>query len=97
MAAPKKTQKRMPRRREEFTYRGYKIDELKAMGLNELLPLMPARARRKVVRGFSRGDETLLTKVREGASVANERTMLTTRTSLRVRWLAAFAMAQPAA
>jgi len=34
MAAPKKTQKRMPRRREEFTYRGYKIDELKAMGLS---------------------------------------------------------------
>jgi len=42
MAAPKKTQKRMPRRREEFTYRGYKIDELKAMGISELLPLMPA-------------------------------------------------------
>ena len=44
----------------------YKIDELKAMGISELLPLMPARARRKIVRGFSRGEETLLTKVREG-------------------------------
>jgi len=66
MAAPKKTQKRMPRRREEFTYRGYKIDELKAMGISELLPLMPARARRKIVRGFSRGEETLLQKIRGG-------------------------------
>ena len=66
MAAPKKTQKRMPRRREEFTYRGYKIDELKAMGISELLPLMPARARRKIVRGFSRGEETLLEKIRGG-------------------------------
>jgi small subunit ribosomal protein S19 len=66
MAAPKKTQKRMPRRREEFTYRGYRIDELKAMGISELLPLMPARARRKIVRGFSRGEEILLTKVRDG-------------------------------
>ncbi len=56
----------MPRRREEFTYRGYRIDELKAMGISELLPLMTARARRKVVRGFSRGEEILLTKVREG-------------------------------
>ena len=56
----------MPRRREEFTYRGYRIDELKAMGKSELLPLMTARARRKVVRGFSRGEEILLTKVREG-------------------------------
>jgi small subunit ribosomal protein S19 len=66
MAAPKKTQKRMPRRREEFTYRGFKIDELQAMGISELLPLMPARARRKIVRGFSRGEETLLAKIREG-------------------------------
>ncbi|MDP3395739.1 MAG: 30S ribosomal protein S19 [Methanoregula sp.] len=66
MAAPKKTQKRMPRRREEFTYRGFTIDELKAKGINELLPLMPSRPRRKVVRGFSRGEETLLAKVRSG-------------------------------
>jgi small subunit ribosomal protein S19 len=66
MAAPKKTQKRMPRRREEFTYRGYKIDELKAMGRTELLPIMPARARRKVVRGLSRGEETFLEKIRGG-------------------------------
>lgn len=66
MAAPKKTQKRMPRRREEFTYRGYRIDELTAMGISELLPLMPARPRRKITRGFSRGEETLLAKVREG-------------------------------
>jgi small subunit ribosomal protein S19 len=66
MAAPKKTQKRMPRRREEFTYRGYKIDELKAMGLSELLPLMPARVRRKFNRGLNRGEETLLAKIRGG-------------------------------
>ncbi|MFZ1128678.1 30S ribosomal protein S19 [Methanoregula sp.] len=66
MAAPKKTQKRMPRRREEFTYRGYKIDELKAMGLSELIPLMPARARRKFNRGLNRGEETLLAKIRGG-------------------------------
>ena len=56
----------MPRRREEFTYRGFKIDELQAMGISELLPLMPARARRKIVRGFSRGEETLLAKIRGG-------------------------------
>jgi len=66
MAAPKKTQKRMPRRREEFTYRGYKIDELKAMGLSELIALMPARARRKFNRGLNRGEETLLAKIRGG-------------------------------
>jgi len=56
----------MPRRREEFTYRGYKIDELKAMGLTELLPIMPARVRRKVVRGLSRSEENFLEKIRGG-------------------------------
>ncbi len=56
----------MPRRREEFTYRGFTIDELKAKGISELLPLMPSRPRRKIVRGFSRGEETLLAKVRSG-------------------------------
>jgi len=66
MAAPKKAQKRMPRRREEFTYRGFTLDELKAMEIRELLPLMPARPRRKIVRGFSSGEETVLTKIREG-------------------------------
>jgi small subunit ribosomal protein S19 len=66
MAASRKTQKRMPRRREEFTYRGYRMDELKVMGMSELLPLMPARARRKISRGFNRGEETLLAKIRGG-------------------------------
>ena len=56
----------MPRRREEFTYRGHRIDELKAMGMSELLPLMPARVRRKITRGFNRSEETLLAKIREG-------------------------------
>jgi len=56
----------MPRRREEFTYRGYKIDELKAMGMSELLPLMPARARRKINRGLNRSEETLLAKILGG-------------------------------
>ena len=36
------------------------------MGISELLPLMPARPRRKITRGFSRGEETLLAKIREG-------------------------------
>jgi len=65
VAAPRKIQKRMPRRREEFTYRGYKIDELKAMAISDLLPLMPARARRKVMRGLSRGEETLMSRIRD--------------------------------
>jgi small subunit ribosomal protein S19 len=62
----KKTQKRLPRRREEFTYHGFRIEELKAMGISELLPVMPSRARRKIKRGLSRGEEHLLTRFRAG-------------------------------
>jgi small subunit ribosomal protein S19 len=62
----KKTQKRMPRRREEFTYRGYTVADLQQMALSELLPLMPARARRKFDRGLSREHEKLLADVRSG-------------------------------
>ncbi len=62
----KKTQKRLPRRREEFTYRGFRLDDLRAMGMSELIPLMPSRARRKVNRGLTRGEEHLLTQFRKG-------------------------------
>jgi len=62
----KKTQKRMPRRREEFTYRGFSVEDLQQMALSELLPLMPARARRKFDRGLSREHEKLLADVRSG-------------------------------
>jgi small subunit ribosomal protein S19 len=62
----KKTQKRLPRRREEFTYRGFTIENLQQMALSELLPLMPARARRKFERGLSRDHEKLLSDVRSG-------------------------------
>jgi small subunit ribosomal protein S19 len=62
----KKTQKRLPRRREEFTYHGFRLEELRTMGRNELLPVMPARARRKVARGFTRSEENLLSRFRSG-------------------------------
>jgi small subunit ribosomal protein S19 len=60
----KKTQKRLPRRREEFTYRGFRLDELRSMGMSELIPYMPARVRRKVTRGLTRGEEDLLSRFR---------------------------------
>ena len=62
----KKTQRRLPRRKEEFTYHGYKIEDLQQMGMSELLPIMPARIRRKINRGFSPGHEKVLLEIREG-------------------------------
>ena len=62
----KKTQKRLPRRREEFTYHGFRLDELRGMATTDLLPIMPARVRRKVNRGLTRGEEHLLSRFRNG-------------------------------
>ena len=62
----KKTQKRLPRRREEFTYHGFRLEELQGMAISELLPVMPARTRRKITRGLTRGEENFLSRIRAG-------------------------------
>jgi small subunit ribosomal protein S19 len=62
----KKMQKKVPRRREEFTYRGLKMEDLQKMGPAELIPVMPSRVRRKMKRGLTRNEENLLTVVRKG-------------------------------
>ncbi|MDD1724477.1 MAG: 30S ribosomal protein S19 [Methanospirillum sp.] len=64
----KKIQKKLPRRKEEFTYHGYKIDELRAMSLQDMIPVMPARARRKVLRGWTLGEEKLLSDIKKQES-----------------------------
>ncbi|HJJ26849.1 MAG TPA: 30S ribosomal protein S19 [Methanocorpusculum sp.] len=65
----KKTTKRMPKRREEYTYHGYNLEALKAMSMEELLPIMPTGARRKILRGFTRGEEDVRAKIAAGDGV----------------------------
>jgi small subunit ribosomal protein S19 len=64
----KKIQKKLPRRKEEFTYHGFKIDELRAMSLQDLIPIMPSRIRRKVIRGWTIGEEKLILDLRNQES-----------------------------
>jgi small subunit ribosomal protein S19 len=52
----------------EFTYRGYTLDELQEMSLDEVAELLPARQRRTIKRGLSVQQE----KLRERASEAGE-------------------------
>ena len=49
----------------EFTYRGYTLDELQEMELDEVAELLPARVRRSINRGLSYEKEQLLEKARE--------------------------------
>ncbi|NOZ82204.1 MAG: 30S ribosomal protein S19 [Euryarchaeota archaeon] len=49
--------------RKEFTYRGYTLEELKKMSLEEFAELLPARQRRSLRRGFTQVQKKLLQKV----------------------------------
>jgi small subunit ribosomal protein S19 len=49
----------------EFTYRGYTLDELQEMSLDQVAELLPARQRRTIERGLSVEHEKLLKKARE--------------------------------
>ncbi|HWQ65207.1 MAG TPA: 30S ribosomal protein S19 [Methanospirillum sp.] len=62
----KKIQKKLPRRKEEFTYHGFNAEALKSMTIEELLPVMPSRARRKVLRGWTISEDKLLADMRKG-------------------------------
>ncbi|HJJ56171.1 MAG TPA: 30S ribosomal protein S19 [Methanocorpusculum sp.] len=59
----KKTTKKMPKRREEYTYHGYTLEQLQNMSMDDLIKIMPSRARRKVRRGFTRDEEDVHAKI----------------------------------
>ena len=63
--ARKKAGKIGARRKREFTYRGYSIEELQAMTLTELLPLLPARARRSYKRGLNKEQQRFIERLRK--------------------------------
>ncbi len=54
------------RRKEEFSYRGHTLEELQEMSLDELVDLLPSRARRKIERGLSEEHEKLIEKIENG-------------------------------
>jgi len=51
--------------RKEFTYRGLSIEELQKMEIDEILPYLPARARRSLKRGLTPRQYRLLEKLKK--------------------------------
>lgn len=51
----------------KFNYRGKTIEELKAMNLNELIDLLPARQRRTLKRGYNNEQKKLFNKIKLAA------------------------------
>jgi small subunit ribosomal protein S19 len=59
-----KKRKRMEvRRKKEFTYRGYTLEELSKKSMSEQIALYPARTRRKIKRGLSEEHKKFLNRV----------------------------------
>lgn len=56
----------MPR---EFTYRGYTLEELRQMSMDQFIKLLPSRQRRSLMRGLNNVQLRLLEKVREANEV----------------------------
>ncbi|HDI72618.1 MAG: 30S ribosomal protein S19 [Candidatus Altiarchaeales archaeon] len=51
--------------KKKFTYRGYSIEELQAMSMDELVDIMPSRIRRSLKRGFTEMQKKLITRIRK--------------------------------
>src|SRR5512137_2519391 len=67
---PKKKPRRgsmklLTRRKKEFAYRGYTIEELKAMTREEVVAILPCRARRNMKRGLREDQEKLLVSMKD--------------------------------
>ncbi len=60
----KKAGSKLPKRKEEFLYRGRKISDLAKLSIDELAELLPARQRRSIKRGISKEHKKLLTNLR---------------------------------
>lgn len=45
-------------------YRGYTLEELRAMSMDELVKIMPSRTRRTIKRGFTDMEKNLMTRIR---------------------------------
>jgi small subunit ribosomal protein S19 len=65
----KKAGSKLPKRKEEFTYRGRKVADLTKLSIDELAELLPARQRRTIKRGISKEHKKFLAKIRNKDSV----------------------------
>ena len=56
------------RKKKEFTYRGYTMEELRAMPAQEIYLLLPSRARRTYLRGLDREAAIFVEHLRENGT-----------------------------
>jgi len=64
----KRRRKKVEVRKKEFRYRGLSLEELQQLSTDELLPLLPARARRTLKRGLTRTQNKLMHDIKNAKS-----------------------------
>ncbi|HPW73773.1 MAG: 30S ribosomal protein S19 [Methanothrix sp.] len=65
----KKAGSKLPKRKEEFLYRGRKMADLSKLSIEELAGLFPARQRRSIKRGIAKENKKLLARLKNKDSV----------------------------
>jgi len=65
----KKAGSKLPKRKEEFLYRGRKVADLAKLSIEELAGLLPARQRRSIKRGLVKENKNLLASLKNKDSV----------------------------
>lgn len=70
----------MPR---EFTYRGYTLEQLQTMSMDEFINLLPSRQRRSLHRGLTPEQRTLLEKIREAKEAIRKGSNMIVKTHVR--------------
>ncbi|MFO7619255.1 MAG: 30S ribosomal protein S19 [Thermoplasmata archaeon] len=63
--ARKKKSSIAARRKKEFTFQGFTVEELQKMPVDEVLQLLPARARRSYKRGLNEEEQVFVTRLLE--------------------------------
>jgi small subunit ribosomal protein S19 len=67
----------------EFTYRGFTVEQLQSMSMDEFITLLPSRQRRSLQRGLSSEQRILLEKARKAKEVMRKGGNVTIKTHAR--------------
>jgi len=67
----------------EFTYKGYTLEELQKMPMDEFIKLLPARQRRSLLRGLTEAQRILLENVRKARAAMAKGKKVVIKTHVR--------------
>jgi len=66
-----------------FTYRGFKLDQLQSMSMDDFINLLPSRQRRSLHRGLTPEQRTLLEKIRKAKEAIRKGSDMIVKTHIR--------------